>query len=130
MTAMLVTGLVGRFGTAALAGYSIGMRLEFMVAPLAFGIGTGATTLVGIAAGAGDWRRAVRVAWTAGLTAFVAIGRDRLDDRADARDLVAPVRHAAGGDRRQYRLYRSCRAVLLPVRLGLTLNFASQGAGA
>ena len=45
MTAMLVTGLVGRFGTAALAGYSIGMRLEFMVAPrFAFGIGTGATT--------------------------------------------------------------------------------------
>jgi hypothetical protein len=44
LTAMLVTGLVGRFGTAALAGYSIGMRLEFMLAPLAFGIGTGATT--------------------------------------------------------------------------------------
>jgi len=74
LTAMLVTGLVARFGTAALAGYSIGMRLEFMVAPLAFGIGTGATTLVGIAAGAGDWRRAVRVAWTGGLVAAAAIG--------------------------------------------------------
>ena len=54
LTATVVTSLVGRFGTAALAGYSIGMRLEFMVAPLGFGIGTGATTLVGIAAGAGD----------------------------------------------------------------------------
>ena len=32
MTAMLVTGLVGRFGTAALAGYSIGMRLEVIAA--------------------------------------------------------------------------------------------------
>src|SRR5262249_8296511 len=28
LTALLVTGLVGRFGTAALAGYGIGMRLE------------------------------------------------------------------------------------------------------
>lgn len=74
LTATLVTGLVGRFGTDALAGFGIGMRLEYMVAPLAFGIGTGLTTLVGVAAGAGDWKRAVRVAWTGGLVAFAAIG--------------------------------------------------------
>ena len=52
LTAMLVTGLVGRFGVAALAGYGIGVRLEFMLVPLAFGIGSGLTTLVGVAAGA------------------------------------------------------------------------------
>lgn len=69
-----MTALVGRFGTAALAGYGIGLRLEFMLAPLAFGIGTGCTTLVGIAAGAGDWKRAVKVAWTGGFAAFVLIG--------------------------------------------------------
>jgi putative MATE family efflux protein len=74
LTALLVTALVGRFGTAALAGYGIGVRLEFMVAPIAFGIGTGATTLVGIAVGAGDFARAVRVAWLAGLVAFMSIG--------------------------------------------------------
>jgi len=73
-TAVVVTGLVGQFGTAALAGYGIGIRLEFMVSPVAFGIGTGAVTLVGIAAGAGDWRRALRVAWIAGLSAFLFIG--------------------------------------------------------
>ena len=37
LTAMLVTGLVGRFGITALAGYGIGVRLEFMLVPLAFG---------------------------------------------------------------------------------------------
>lgn len=74
LTATLVTGLVGRFGTDALAGFGIGMRLEYMVAPLAFGIGTGLTTLVGVASGAGDWKRAVRVAWTGGFVAFAAIG--------------------------------------------------------
>ena len=52
LTAMLVTGLVGRFGVAALAGYGIGVRLEFMLVPLAFGIGSGLTTLVGVAGGA------------------------------------------------------------------------------
>ncbi len=74
LTAMLVTGFVGRFGVAALAGYGIGVRLEFMLVPLAFGIGSGLTTLVGVAAGADAWRRAVRVAWTGSLVAGVGIG--------------------------------------------------------
>ncbi len=74
LAAVLVTGLVGRFGVAALAGYGIGARLEFMVAPLAFGIGSGLTTLVGVAVGAGAWPRAVRVTWIGGLAAFVLVG--------------------------------------------------------
>jgi putative MATE family efflux protein len=129
LTATVVTGLVGRFGTAALAGYSIGMRLEFMVAPLGFGIGTGATTLVGIAAGAGDWRRAVRVAWIAGLTAFAAIGLigwtialmpetwSRLF--ATQPDVIAASVACIVRVAPFYCLFG----------LGLTLNFASQGAG-
>ena len=128
-TAMLVTGLVGRFGTAALAGYSIGMRLEFMVAPLAFGIGTGATTLVGSAAGAGDWRRAVRVAWVAGMTAFAAIGvigwTIALMPESWARLFATQPEVIATSI--------ACIVRVAPFYclfgLGLTLNFASQGAG-
>ena len=71
---MLVTGLVGRFGVAALAGYGIGVRLEFMLVPLAFGIGSGLTTIVGVAAGANDWQRAVRAAWIGSLVAGLGIG--------------------------------------------------------
>jgi len=74
LTAMLVTGLVGRFGVTALAGYGIGVRLEFMLVPLAFGIGSGLTTLVGVAAGAHDWHRAVRAAWIGSLIAGLGIG--------------------------------------------------------
>ena len=129
MTAMLVTGLVGRFGTAALAGYSIGMRLEFMVAPLAFGIGTGATTLVGIAAGAHDWRRAVRVAWVAGTTAFVLIGvigwTIALMPQTWSRLFATQPDVIAASI--------ACIVRVAPFYclfgLGLTLNFASQGAG-
>ena len=129
LTAMLVTGLVGRFGTAALAGYSIGMRLEFMMAPLAFGIGTGATTLVGIAAGAGDWRRAIRVAWTAGLVAAVAMGLIGWT--------IASMPQAwsqlFASDPDVIAASISCIIHVAPFYclfgLGLTLNFASQGAG-
>ena len=74
LTAMLMTGLVGRFGVTALAGYGIGVRLEFMLVPLAFGIGSGLTTIVGVAAGANDWRRAVRAAWIGSLVAGLGIG--------------------------------------------------------
>jgi putative MATE family efflux protein len=74
LAAVLVTGLVGRFGVAALAGYGIGARLEFMVAPVAWGIGSGLTTLVGVAVGAGAWPRAVRATWIGGGAAFVAVG--------------------------------------------------------
>ena len=74
LAALLMTGLVGRFGTDALAGYGVGLRLEYMVAPLAYGIGTGLTTMVGVASGAQDWKRALRVAWIGGFVAFVLIG--------------------------------------------------------
>jgi putative MATE family efflux protein len=129
MTAMFVTGLVGRFGTAALAGYSIGMRLEFMVAPLAFGIGTGATTLVGIAAGAHDWRRAVRVAWVAGMIAAAAIGvigwTIALMPETWSRLFATQPEVIAASI--------ACIVRVAPFYclfgLGLTLNFACQGAG-
>jgi len=128
-TAMLVTGLVGRFGTAALAGYSIGMRLEFMLAPLAFGIGTGATTLVGIAAGAGAWRRAVRVAWTGGLVAFAAMGAIGWAVAL----LPGAWSRLFASDPEVIAASVACLVHVAPFYclfgLGLTLNFASQGAG-
>jgi Na+-driven multidrug efflux pump len=129
LTSVLMIGLVGRFGVAALAGYGIGARLEYMIAPVAFGIGSGLTTLVGVAAGAKAWRRAVRVAWTGALIAFATIGLigwlvvlfpeawSRLftsDDQVAAVSL-SYIRHVAPF----YCLFG----------LGISLNFASQGAG-
>ncbi len=129
LTAMMVTGLVGRFGVAALAGYGVGVRLEFMLVPLAFGIGSGLTTLVGVAAGAGDWKRAVRAAWIGGLIAFgllglfgwivalVPEGWSRLftSDPQVIAATVGYITHVAPF----YCLFG----------LGMTLSFASQGAG-
>ena len=128
LNAMLVTGLVGRFGVAALAGYGMGARLEFMVAPVAFGIGSGLTTMVGVAAGAGAWGRAVKATWIGGLTAFAVIGMigwavalmpeawSRLftSERAVVDASVSYITHVAPF----YCLFG----------LGLALHFASQGA--
>lgn len=64
LTALLLTGMVARLGPQALAGYGIGQRLEFLLIPLAFGVGMAAIPMVGMALGAGQVERARRVAWT------------------------------------------------------------------
>ena len=68
-TVLLVTGLVGRAGDAAIAGYGIGSRLEYMLVPISFGIGAALTALVGTNIGAKQYDRARRLAWTGSLMA-------------------------------------------------------------
>src|SRR5947208_3506053 len=62
-------GLVGAFGTPALAGYGMGVRLEYMMIPLVFGLGAALVTMVGTNYGAGERARAKRVAWVGAATA-------------------------------------------------------------
>ena len=126
---LIVTGLLAQLGTEALAGYGIGQRLEFLLIPIAFGIGVAAVPMVGMAMGAGQVARARRVAWVAaGVSALnlAVIG---------AVVTLAPDLWA--------RLFTQDEAVLTYARqylvtagpafpffgLGLTLYFASQGAG-
>jgi Na+-driven multidrug efflux pump len=69
---LVTTGLVGSFGTAALAGYGLAARLDYLLIPLLFALGTAAVTMVGTSVGAGRIARAERVAWTAAGLAFAA----------------------------------------------------------
>lgn len=69
LTVAFVTGLVGIYGTAALAGYGIGSRLDYLLIPLLFGLGSAAVTMVGANIGAGKVARARRVAWISALIA-------------------------------------------------------------
>src|SRR5215510_8517843 len=72
LNVVLLTSLVGPFGTFALAGYGIGARLEYLQIPLVFGLGSALITMVGTNIGAGHLARARRVAWVgAGLAAAV-----------------------------------------------------------
>jgi putative MATE family efflux protein len=66
-TVLIVTRLAAAHGTAALAGYGLGSRLELILIPIAFGAGGVLTAAVGTNFGARQYARARRFAWTGGL---------------------------------------------------------------
>jgi Na+-driven multidrug efflux pump len=74
LTTISVTAQLRHHGTAAVAAYGIAARLEFLVVPLAFGVGSALTALVGRAVGAADWALARRIAWIGALLAFGVTG--------------------------------------------------------
>lgn len=128
-TMLILTWLVAKFGTTALAGYGIGIRLEFLLIPLSFAIGVASVPLVGMAIGVGNIARARRAAWTAaGLSAsllgvlglLLAVAPDlwthRFTDHEEVIAAAAIYFHWAGP------LYGL-------LGLGMSLYFSSLGAG-
>jgi len=129
MTVTMINGLVTGFGVAALAGYGIVARLEFLLIPMVFGLGAAMTAMVGTNVGAGNIDRAERIGWLGGLSAaavtgatgvilalFPALWLDLFADDA--------ATWAAGES------YLRIAGPLFAFQgLGLSLYFASQGAG-
>jgi putative MATE family efflux protein len=70
----VLTGFVGALGAAQLAAFGIATRLEYLLYPLAFGLGAGVLALVGTSLGAGRTERAVRAAWIAASLAALITG--------------------------------------------------------
>jgi putative MATE family efflux protein len=68
---ILVTGAVGLFGTAALAGYGTASRLDYVMIPILFGLSSAVLTMVGINIGAGNGARARHIAW---VSALIGVG--------------------------------------------------------
>ncbi|VFR32339.1 Multidrug and toxin extrusion (MATE) family efflux pump YdhE/NorM, homolog [plant metagenome] len=67
----LTAAIVGTYaGTAALAGYATAARLEYLLIPIAFGLGAPLVALVGANIGAGQHERARRIALAGGAIAF------------------------------------------------------------
>jgi putative MATE family efflux protein len=75
ISALVVMRIVTPFGTVAVAAYTIGLKLWFMVLMVGIGMGTAAGTLVGQNLGAARPGRAERAGWiTAGVyAAFSAV---------------------------------------------------------
>jgi putative MATE family efflux protein len=129
LTIAITTGLVGRLGPAAIAGYGTGARLEYLLVPLVFGLGGPLVALIGTNIGAGQRERALRAAWTG---AAIATGL------AEAIGLAA-----AAAPRAWLVLFDTDPAMLDAgsrylhavgpfygfFGLGMALYFASQGAG-
>ncbi|MEQ9002124.1 MAG: MATE family efflux transporter [Pseudomonadales bacterium] len=74
LTVMFVNTLIAGVGVAALAGYGIVSRLEFLLIPLVFGLGAAMTSMVGVNMGAGQVDRAERIGWLGGTTAAALAG--------------------------------------------------------
>lgn len=126
---LMLTRMVAGFGPDVLAGYGIGVRLEFLLIPIAFSVGVAAVPMVGTAIGAKDIGRARRVAWTSGGLAFAGVGVIGLlvlvfpGLWADLFTSVRPVRAAA------YAYLSIAGYGYGLFGMGLCLYFASQGAG-
>ena len=75
LTVVLAPGYAGSFGGAAIAGYGMGSRLDYLLILLLFALGAASLTMVGTNVGAGQMPRARRIAW---IAAFVSAGATRL----------------------------------------------------
>ena len=129
LTVVLLTALVGPFGPAALAGYGMGARLEYLLIPLVFGLGSGLVTMVGTNVGAGQLARAERVAWVgaglaAGITGSLGLLAALLPGAWLGLFSSDPDVLAVGA-----RYLRIVGPAYGFFGLGLALYFASQGAG-
>ncbi|RDV01436.1 MATE family efflux transporter [Sphingorhabdus pulchriflava] len=128
-TVLVLTAMVARYGPEALAGYGIGVRLEFLLIPIAFSVGVACVPMVGTAIGGGDVPRARRIAWTAGALAASALGVLGVlvvsfpELWVDMFTNNPAVRHAA------YSYLSIAGFSYAFFGLGLCLYFASQGAG-
>jgi putative MATE family efflux protein len=125
----VATAFVGSYGTAALAGYGVAARLEYILVPIAFGFGTALTAMVATNMGAGQSARAVRVAWAGGgVVAAItgAIGLVTALAPALWMDLFTTDAAVLGFGAAYLNIVGGCYAFF---GLGLALFFASQGAG-
>ena len=129
LTIAIATGLVGRFGSAAIAGYGTGSRLEYLLIPLVFGLGGPLVAIVGTNIGAGQRERAVRAAWigaaiAAGLCETIGLCA-ALAPRAWLSLFDSdPIMLDAGT-----RYFQTVGPFYGLFGLGMALYFASQGAG-
>lgn len=131
LTTLIVTGFVARYGAETLAGFGLGARLEFLMIPVAYGFGTAATAMVGTNIGAGQYERAKRVAWIAAAMAAALISViGSIAAAAPWLWLDLFINDRSGEIAASAASYLRCVAPFYGFfGLGLTLYFASQGAG-
>ena len=130
LTVALTTALVGSAaGPDAVAGYGTGARLEYLLIPLVFGLGAPMVAMVGTNIGAGQRQRALRIGLTGGGLAFLL---------TEAIGIAAAIWPAAwldlfGSNPRMLGTGTAYLHFVGPTYgffgLGLSLYFASQGAG-
>jgi putative MATE family efflux protein len=129
LTVILVTGAVGLFGTTALAGYGIASRLDYIMIPLLFGVGTAALTMVGVNIGAGESARARRIGWISGAMGFLLTGSIGLFVAAFPLLWLHLFSHDADVVAEGVTYLRVVAPAYSLLGFGFVVGFAAQGAG-
>ena len=129
LTVILVTGAVGLFGTTALAGYGIASRLDYIMVPLLFGVGTAALTMVGVNIGAGHGARARHIAWISGAMGFLLTGSIGLFVAAFPLLWLHLFSHDADVVAEGVTYLRIVAPAYSALGFGFVVGFAAQGAG-
>jgi Na+-driven multidrug efflux pump len=129
LTTILVTARIAAHGAAAVAAYGVSARLEFLMVPLAFGVGSALTALVGRAVGGGDWATARRTAWAGALMALAVTATVGLAVAI----FPGPTARAFTGDPAVVAIATQALSIIgwaLPgFGVGMALYFAAMGAG-
>jgi putative MATE family efflux protein len=126
---LLATAYVGTFGSLAIAAYGIAARLEYILVPIAFGVGGALTAMVAANLGAKQAARAKYVTWAGAGVVWLVTGVIGLVAAVQPSLWMAmftsdPSVQAAGG-----AYLRIVGGTYGFFGLGLALFFASQGAG-
>ena len=128
LTISIFTHMLATFGTAVLAGYGIGARLEFMLTSVAFAVGIASVPMIGMAVGAEKIARARRIAWIAGFVSFIAVGAVA-SIIAVVPDLWVNIFTNDASVRDASRQYLSTAAPCYAfIGLAMSMYFSSQGA--
>ncbi len=129
LTVVVTTGLVGAYGRDAIAGYGLASRLDYILIPLLFALGTATLTMVGTNVGAGQHARARSIAWTGTLVSTLATGAIGLA----AALFPQAWMHLFSGEAQVVEAGAAYLARVAPLYAlfgaGMSLYFASQGAG-
>jgi len=125
----LATSYVGSFGSVAIAAYGIAARLEYILVPIAFGMGSALTAMVATNMGARQAKRAKRATWTGAAVVLAVTGAIGIAaavwPNAWMSLFTADAAVQAAGSV-YLRIVGGCYGLF---GLGLALFFASKGAG-
>jgi putative MATE family efflux protein len=73
-TQLIATAVAAKISESALAAYGAVTRIEGLLMPFVFGIGSALVPLVGMNVGAGEWGQVRRLAWTGAGLGFAVAG--------------------------------------------------------
>jgi len=126
---IVATFFVARTSMEALAGFGLGLRIEYLQIPIVFGIGTGLVAMVGMNIGAGQYQRARRIAWTGVAVAALATETVGLAAALFPQAWLHLFTHDPDAIATGTTYLRTVAPTYALLGVGLALYFASQGAG-